>query len=511
MNGPFAPAPTISAPRVPGSLSPRGDAWHTSRPVTKMLSGNLDTFSLADLLQWLEMNALTGRVTIARSGVRRSIDLKHGAIVFVSSTRPDERLGVFLARRGVLPEKTVYALLAENFATGRNLTRLILDGGLLTREQLAEVVESLAIQVLLDLFHWRDAIFEFDPDVKTEDILRIQLSLRGQALAIHGAKSVDDEARIDLGEPPHATDDDRGWEQDFSPEALAGTFWELAERTPGEGDGGETIRRRWYLFGQFADELKRRLAAPFRLMPVYDDTVALARTVLDREDPSEDVVRLAGLDPFLTADILYLANALRTKPSPLVSSAGEAASAVGKRALYLLVSYLVGPEVARTRSADRLERLIRRSALSTAVAASHLAPHLGLDPEDAYTLGLLESLSGYEPLKILLGMEFLPGPFRAGVLDSFRPLYGRTLARKLNLPQEHVELFGSTGEVTSRSSRTEQLIFFSRLQTPAERIGRNFSSEDPELADRYASIAHGSEVVPEIERDIARLLESLGL
>ena len=177
----------------------------------------------------------------------------------------------------------------------------------------------------------------------------------------------------------------------------------------------------------------------------------------------------------------------------------------------LIVGHLVGPDAPRTRSADRIERLIRRSALSTAVAASHLAAPLDIDPEDAYTLGLLEPLSGYEPLKILLGMDFLPGPFRAGVLDTFCPLYGRTLAKKLNLPEEHVELFGSTGEVTSRSSPTEQLIFFSRLLAPTERIGRDFTTEDPELADRFAAIAHDGEMVPEIEREIARIREILGL
>jgi hypothetical protein len=479
--------------------------------VAKTLSGNLDTFSLADLLQWLEMNALTGRVTIARSGVRRAIDLKHGAIVYVSSTRPAERLGVFLARREVLPERTVYSLLAENFATGRNLTRLILDGGILTRDRLAEAIESLAIQILLDLFHWKDATFDFDPDVKTEDILRIQLSLRGQALAIHGAKSVDDQARIDLGAPAPDPVDSGGWEEDFAPEALAGAFWELAERTPGDSEGGESIRRRWDLFGRFAAELRRRLAEPFRLLPIYDDTAHLARTALERDDASEALVRLAGFDPFLTADILYLANAIRTDGSQLIGTAGAAAELVGLPALVRLVGHLAGPDSSPIRSTDRLERLIRRSALSTAVAASHLAGPFDLDPEDAFTLGLLEPLSGYEPLKLLLGMDFLPGPFRAGVLDSFRPLYGETMARKLNLPARHVALFGSTGEVTSRSSQAEQLIFFSRLLAPTERIGRDFTSEDPELAERHAALSQRTGLGEEVARDISRLKEILGL
>ena len=166
--------------------------------MARTLSGNLDTFSLADLLQWLEINALSGRVTVWRGEVLRTIDLKGGAIVFVSSSLPNERLGVYLTRRKVLSEAAVYELLAESFATGKNLTRLILERNLLGREKLAEAVEGLAMKILLDLFHWAGASFEFDPLFKIEDLIRIHLSLRGQVLAFHGAKAVDD-SRVNIG------------------------------------------------------------------------------------------------------------------------------------------------------------------------------------------------------------------------------------------------------------------------------------------------------------------------
>lgn len=478
--------------------------------MVKTLSGNLDTFSLADLLQWLEMNALTGRVTVRRGSVRRSIDLKQGAIVYVSSSRPQERLGIFLAKRGALPPETVYTLLAENFASGTNLTRLILDGAHLTRECLAEVVESLALQILLDLFHWRGAEFDFDPGVKTEDILRIQLSLRGQALAIHGAKSVDEQARGELGQAEAPVPED-SWERDFDPDALAGTFWELSERIPSDADGGETVRRRWDLFTRFATELRRNLSGAFRLLPVYDDTILLARAAVERDEGPEAIVRLARFDPFLTADILFLANTLRSGADSLLATAEEAARVLGTEALSRLVSFLVAPNATRILAANRLERLFRRSALSTAVAASHLAIPLGLDPEKAYSLALLEPLSAYEPLKLLLGMDFSPGAFRVGVLDTFRPIYGRTLAGKLNLPREYASLFGSSGDVDSKSSTIDQMVFFARLLAPTERIGKDFTSEDPELADRFVALAHGGEVSVEIERDLARLRDTLGL
>ena len=57
----------------------------------KTLDGTLDTFSLADLLQWLEINGLSGRVTISRGEERRTIFVKGGAVVFVSSRRCPSR------------------------------------------------------------------------------------------------------------------------------------------------------------------------------------------------------------------------------------------------------------------------------------------------------------------------------------------------------------------------------------------------------------------------------------
>ncbi len=103
--------------RLVGDPPGRAPSCQTRADVARTLSGNLDTFSLADLLQWLEINALSGRVTVWRGEVLRTIDLKGGAIVFVSSSLPNERLGVYLTRRKVLSESSVYELLAESFAT----------------------------------------------------------------------------------------------------------------------------------------------------------------------------------------------------------------------------------------------------------------------------------------------------------------------------------------------------------------------------------------------------------
>ena len=476
----------------------------------KTLRGTLDTFSLADLLQWLEINSLSGRVTITRGDVRRTVDLKKGAIVYVSSTLPEERLGVFLAARGVLPEPVVYELLAENFVTGKNLTRLILDRKLVPRPKLAETVESLAREVLLDLFHWDGATFEFDPLSRTEDLLHIHLSLRGQVLAFHGVKSVDDSARIRL-RAPSLEDVEAAWERDFHTDSLAGAFWSILESTCRDGVGPATIRDQFYVFNLFADQVHRKLLEPVRPLPIFDDTAAMLLGVLDSDGDPDKIVQISALDPFLTLDLIFLANSLRSDVDGLTGTAHGAADAVGPDALRTYVGLLAGPASPKTSATDKVERVVRRTALSTAVAASHLASSHQMDLGHAYTLGLLEPLGGYDLLKLLMTMDFERGPFRAATLQHFRTLLGRVLAKKLNFPKSLEEVLGSSGQVTSRSASSEQLIFFAKQMISGDQIGREWTSEDPELADRYAALALKPELPREIAQDIQKLFEILRL
>ncbi|MFI5197296.1 MAG: DUF4388 domain-containing protein [Thermoanaerobaculia bacterium] len=478
--------------------------------MARTLSGNLDTFSLADLLQWLEINALSGRVTVWRGEVLRTIDLKGGAIVFVSSSLPKERLGIYLLRRKVLDEATVYELLAESFASGKNLTRLILGRDLLGREKLVEAVEGLAMKILLDLFHWSGASFEFDPIFRIEDLIRIHLSLRGQVLAFHGAKSVDD-GRVNLGGTGAGDESGARWEREFKPDALESLFWTILEGLPGEVPAPAALREAFQGFTSFAKRVHKRLREPARLFPIYDDTATMLRTALDEGGNPERIVQIAALDPFLTIDLLYLANSLRTEPKELIGTAREAVRVVGTRAIGRFIGLLADVASPKVPSDEKMERVVRRSALSTAVAGSHLAEDLGLEKEDAYTLGLLEPLGSYELLKLLISVAFPPGPIRAGALSRFRAAAGRVLARKLNLPHSVEDVLGSSGQVTSRSPAAERLIFLAKQAAPSEQIGQEWTSDDPRLTEQVVALTARSERIDAISRDTAMLREILQL
>jgi hypothetical protein len=158
-----------------------------------------------------------------------------------------------------------------------------------------------------------------------------------------------------------------------------------------------------------------------------------------------------------------------------------------------------------------MERVVRRAALSTAVAASHLAEGTETPREEAYTLGLLEPLGSYELLKLLITVAFPPGPIRVGALSRFRAAAGRVLARKLNLPQSMEDVLGSSGRVSSKSPAAEQLIFLAKQIAPSEQIGHEWTSEDPRLTERVVELSARPDLPQVVARDASMLREILQL
>ena len=189
----------------------------------------------------------------------------------------------------------------------------------------------------------------------------------------------------------------------------------------------------------------------------------------------------------------------------------EAAEVVGTAALKRLVGLLADESSPKVPSGEKMEQVVRRAALSTGVAASHLSGAWKVSTDTAYTLGLLEPLGSYDLLKLLITVSFQPGPVRASTLNRFRTVFGRALARKLNLPAMHEEVLGSTGRVTAKSPASEQLIFFAKQLVPMEQIGSEWMSEDPELADRYASLSLKPDLPQLVARDAAMLRDILQL
>ncbi|HZI65015.1 MAG TPA: DUF4388 domain-containing protein [Thermoanaerobaculia bacterium] len=394
------------------------------------LQGELSTFGFADLLQWMELNRRSGHLTLVRGGDRRVIEWKDGEIAYVSGSLPRDRLAAFLHREKVLSAATLHTLLARNFTTDTNLTRLILDGGHDTVAQFSRRVEELARRLLFEIFEWPDGRFEYDPESRVERILRIRLKLPAQALAFQAVKALDEAQRVPKNRQVGASES-TGGAPDGDP-----LFWDLLERAGLSLDPKEGRRRQWEL-REFTRRLRHRLTTFNMLRPVHEDTASLLRKLgtRDRLEPAA-VVPIAAIDPSLTLDLLVLANSLVVERRNSVLTASDALDRLGPAATAALVERLSAPDFPPLPAGDAGENAIRRASLAAAIAARRLAGKFGVAPDRAYALGLLHAISYADLIAVSGEMEVSPGPFRSALLEAHRLLVGRLRAQAWSLPAD---------------------------------------------------------------------------
>ncbi len=437
--------------------------------MTDHFRGRLEVFGLADLLQWMELNRRSGRLTVTRGHDRRTLDWKEGEIVYVSGSLPRHRLGVHLLRSGALPAATLYELLARNMTTQENLTRLILEMNHDTLDGLSLRVEELARKLLFEIFEWREANFEYDPTYRVQPILRIGLTLRGQALAFQGVKQLDDTHRLSRKERRETWEAADAWVLPFLPDGIEEHFWEATERMGTTIDAFEA-RGHAARFREFARRLRERLIRNYLMRPVHHDTAVLLLELLKRKGPLDPsaIVPIAALDQYLTLDLLILANSLSVDRENSVGTVPDALDRIGSRAATVLIDRLSSPDFPALPRNDPAARAVRRASLAAAVAAGRFAERYGISRERGHTLGLLHCIGYADLFEIVREMNLPAGPFRGSVLETYRPAVGRSRAEIWGLPRDFEAVLSDDGTDPSASAA---VVRKARSAVPACAIG----------------------------------------
>lgn len=123
------------------------------------------------------------------------------------------------------------------------------------------------------------------------------------------------------------------------------------------------------------------------------------------QDPRTDLRQIAGVartDPGLTGKILSVANSpiYATRFSTAVTSIEKALGRIGLEAMKaIVIQTSVSGRVLRLPGMEAAIRAISRHAVFTATTARAIARIIGLDPEQAFTVGLLHDVGkivGYE-------------------------------------------------------------------------------------------------------------------
>ncbi|HEU4731872.1 MAG TPA: DUF4388 domain-containing protein [Kofleriaceae bacterium] len=125
--------------------------------------GALGTMSAEDVLEWVGRRKLSTPITFERRDVQRSLIVEAGAIVWASSNRRDEQLGVILVRSGVVAERALADALEARAETGVPLGKVLLMSGLLSEAALIEILATKIREAITDVVTWTEGQFDVVP------------------------------------------------------------------------------------------------------------------------------------------------------------------------------------------------------------------------------------------------------------------------------------------------------------------------------------------------------------
>lgn len=116
-----------------------------------------------DILDWVGRRKMSTPITFERRGVQRSLVVEAGSVVWASSNRRDEQLGVILVRSGVVVERALAEALEARAETGVPLGKVLLMSGLITEIDLIEILATKIRETITDVVTWTEGQFDVVP------------------------------------------------------------------------------------------------------------------------------------------------------------------------------------------------------------------------------------------------------------------------------------------------------------------------------------------------------------
>jgi len=169
-----------------------------------MISGNLWTMGLHEILQWVSTGRKTGTLEIEKDPVVKRILFRDGSICSSWSNDPRESLGQFLIRTRRVTEEQLFKALTRAGDQGRMLGAILIEDGLLGEDELRSSLQAKAEESIYDLFLWADGRFEFK-DGELPGELTVQIDMPVTAVILEGIRRVDEWKRIQTVFPSRQT------------------------------------------------------------------------------------------------------------------------------------------------------------------------------------------------------------------------------------------------------------------------------------------------------------------
>ena len=221
----------------------------------------------------------------------------------------------------------------------------------------------------------------------------------------------------------------------------------------------------------------------------------------------QQLVTQISMDPVLSSELLRTANSVLYASEEPVDTLHSAVVRIGLRALRSMIfSVSMRGTILRAGTFAEYAEDVWRQSYSVATLAREIAPVVGIDPEKAFLLGLLQDIGKISLLAMLSKAVKNPRDCTANlvghVFQVFHQEAGAAMARKWKLPKEFSSVAGCHHQWESNKEHTRS----AALANLAYHLDLALSLQDPRLLAELRELPALLYLAPQ-ENAQARILE----
>ncbi len=141
------------------------------------LTGQLDTVSLAGILQLLCDENKTGILKVSNDEESFQICYLEGSIIYAIESKKQARLGTSLIRDGVISQEEMGKNLVLAKKKRQSLGKILVESGLITRETLEQYIRKQVEEILFNALKWERGNFQYvDVQIKLSWMVVVKLN-----------------------------------------------------------------------------------------------------------------------------------------------------------------------------------------------------------------------------------------------------------------------------------------------------------------------------------------------
>jgi CheY-like chemotaxis protein len=181
-------------PEVMAGLLEEVAALDLAGTTGEILSGDLGSISIAEILQLLDQQKKSGALTLHHTTKRVTLFMRDGGLDFASYTGLPEAflIGRYLADHGHLDRAAIEEYVQGSKQEQRALGDFLVERAIVEPLALTEALKRQTSELLYEVVRWRTGRFRFVEKVESELSARARLGLHTAGLVMEGFRRVDE-------------------------------------------------------------------------------------------------------------------------------------------------------------------------------------------------------------------------------------------------------------------------------------------------------------------------------